>query len=135
MNSTSQISDKSRMVDAILCFCLGGLGAHKFYEGKIGMGILYILTFGLFGIGTLVDFIIILVGSGKDADGKDIVKWLDETGSSVQTNEVKNYSDDTPAVVSDEDKKINTLKQYKDLLDKGAISQAEYDKKKEEILG
>ncbi|MBQ1259000.1 MAG: TM2 domain-containing protein [Clostridia bacterium] len=36
------------------------MGGHKFYEGKIGMGILYIFTFGLFGIGLLVDLIVIL---------------------------------------------------------------------------
>ena len=36
------------------------LGAHKFYEGKVGMGILYLLTCGLFGIGWIVDIIIIL---------------------------------------------------------------------------
>lgn len=43
-----------------LCLFLGYLGAHKFYEGKIGMGVLYLLTFGLFGIGWFVDLIIIL---------------------------------------------------------------------------
>jgi TM2 domain-containing membrane protein YozV len=36
------------------------LGAHKFYEGKTGMGILYILTGGLFYIGVIVDFIALL---------------------------------------------------------------------------
>ena len=44
----------------LLCFFLGGFGAHKFYEGKAGLGILYIFTFGLFGIGVLIDLISIL---------------------------------------------------------------------------
>lgn len=44
----------------LLCTFLGGFGAHKFYEGKVGMGILYIFTFGLFGIGVLIDWIVIL---------------------------------------------------------------------------
>lgn len=43
-----------------LCFFLGVLGIHKFYEGKVGMGILYIFTLGLFGIGVFVDWIVIL---------------------------------------------------------------------------
>ncbi len=51
---------KSKWVAFFLCLFLGGIGAHKFYEGKIGMGILYIFTAGLFGIGLLVDLIVIL---------------------------------------------------------------------------
>lgn len=51
---------RSKWVALALCFFLGFVGAHKFYEGKIGMGILYIFTVGLFGIGVLVDFIAIL---------------------------------------------------------------------------
>lgn len=43
----------------ILCIFFGYFGAHKFYEGKIGLGILYLCTFGLFGIGWIVDIIII----------------------------------------------------------------------------
>lgn len=50
----------NKWIAALLCFFLGGIGAHKFYEGKIGMGILYIFTLGLVGIGVLVDFIVIL---------------------------------------------------------------------------
>lgn len=45
----------------ILCLLLGFVGAHKFYEGKPGMGILYILTLGLFGIGWIIDIIAILM--------------------------------------------------------------------------
>lgn len=51
---------KNKWVAVLLCFFLGYLGAHKFYEGKIGMGILYLFTVGLFGIGVLIDFIVLL---------------------------------------------------------------------------
>ena len=43
-----------------LCLFFGVFGAHKFYEGKTGMGILYLLTGGLFGIGAFIDLLVIL---------------------------------------------------------------------------
>lgn len=43
----------------ILCILFGYFGAHKFYEGNAGLGILYLLTFGLCGIGWIIDIIII----------------------------------------------------------------------------
>lgn len=49
--------EKNKWVALILCIFLGYIGAHKFYEGKVGMGILYIFTIGLFGIGWIVDII------------------------------------------------------------------------------
>lgn len=52
---------KNKWVAFLLCFFLGYLGAHKFYEEKIGMGILYLFTVGLFGIGVIVDLIKILL--------------------------------------------------------------------------
>ncbi len=51
---------KNKWVAFFLCFFLGYLGAHKFYEGKLGMGILYLFTGGLFGIGWLIDCIVLL---------------------------------------------------------------------------
>ena len=50
----------NKWVAFLLCFFLGEFGAHKFYEGKVGMGILYLFTAGLFGIGWLIDWIMIL---------------------------------------------------------------------------
>ena len=52
--------ERSKWVALLLCFFLGYLGAHKFYEGKTGMGVLYLFTAGLFGIGALIDFIALL---------------------------------------------------------------------------
>lgn len=43
----------------ILCIALGYFGVHKFYEGKIGLGILWLFTFGLCGFGWIADIIII----------------------------------------------------------------------------
>lgn len=51
---------KNKWVSLTLCVCLGYLGVHKFYEGKIGMGILYLCTLGIFGIGWIVDIIILV---------------------------------------------------------------------------
>lgn len=69
MAELANVSSKSRLIDLLLCIFLGGIGAHRFYEGKIGTGILYLFTAGLFGIGTLVDLIMIIVGSAKDKTG------------------------------------------------------------------
>ena len=52
--------DKNKWVAFLLCLFLGYLGIHKFYEGKIVMGIIYFCTGGLFAIGWIIDCIVLL---------------------------------------------------------------------------
>jgi len=61
---------KSWLTAFLLCWFLGGVGAHRFYTGKIGTGILQLLTFGGLGIWLLIDYITLIVGSFKDSNGQ-----------------------------------------------------------------
>lgn len=56
----NNLKPKNKVVSLLLCLFLGCFGAHKFYEGKIGMGVLYLFTGGLFFIGVIIDFITLL---------------------------------------------------------------------------
>lgn len=65
-------SEKSARTALLLCLFLGPLGIHRFYVGKIGTGILMLLTAGGLGIWALVDLILIASCDFKDADGKQL---------------------------------------------------------------
>ncbi len=65
-------SDKSFVAALLLCIFLGSIGVHRFYAGKVGTGILMIVTFGGMGIWTLIDLILIIVGKFTDSTGKVI---------------------------------------------------------------
>jgi len=64
-----EISEKGFVPTILLCFFFGMLGVHRFYVGKIGTGILQLLTLGGLGIWVLIDFIVIVTGSFKDKRG------------------------------------------------------------------
>lgn len=68
-------TDKRILPAALLCFIVGVFGAHRFYVGKIGTAIAMIFTIGGLGIWTLIDFILIVTGSFKDANGVRITEW------------------------------------------------------------
>ncbi len=61
VNGGGYMRPRNKWVAFLLCLLLGYLGAHKFYEGKGGMGIVYLFTFGLFGIGWFIDCINLLL--------------------------------------------------------------------------
>jgi len=65
-------SEKGFVPTLLLCFFLGTLGVHRFYAGKIGTGILMLITFGGFGIWTIIDFVMIACGAFKDGQGLPI---------------------------------------------------------------
>ena len=61
----------------MLCLFLGYFGVHRFYVGKFGTGVLWLLTGGLFGIGYVVDAILIALGNFRDKEGLRLVFWDD----------------------------------------------------------
>lgn len=65
-------SDKSNTVALLLCFFLGFLGVHRFYVGKIGTGVLMLVTLGGLGIWNLIDFIIIVMQKFTDSEGNTL---------------------------------------------------------------
>lgn len=70
-----EVSDKSRLATALFAWFLGVFGAHRFYVGKIGTGVLMLFTFGGLGIWALIDFIMAVAGRFKDKDGSLIKEW------------------------------------------------------------
>ena len=67
-------TSKNWVVALLLCIFLGGIGAHRFYTGHIGIGVIQLLTLGCCGIWTLIDLIMILCGAYKAADGSELQK-------------------------------------------------------------
>ena len=65
-------SDKNWLATLLLCLFLGRIGVHRFYVGKVGTGILQLITLGGCGIWTLIDLIMIITGSFTDKDGNKI---------------------------------------------------------------
>ncbi len=49
------------IIKMLVCFFVGVFGIHKFMEGKVFLGLVYLFTFGLFGIGPVVDFFAYLI--------------------------------------------------------------------------
>lgn len=71
-NYVTNTSDKRRTTALLLCIFFGWFGAHRYYVGKIGTGILYTFTAGLFFVGWIIDIFKILLGTFKDNVGNPL---------------------------------------------------------------
>ncbi len=70
------VEGKDWLTTLLLCIFLGGLGIHRFYTGHTVIGIIQLLTFGGCGIWYIIDLILIVVGSFKDASGNPLARKL-----------------------------------------------------------
>lgn len=74
-------SDRKLLPATLLCFLIGVFGAHRFYAGKTGTGVVMLvltLTFVgvvVTGIWALVDLIVLIVGGFRDGDGRRMTDW------------------------------------------------------------
>ncbi|MEG1779293.1 MAG: TM2 domain-containing protein [Oscillospiraceae bacterium] len=59
----------------LITFFLGGFGIHRFMAGKIGTGIIWLLTGGAFGIGWIIDIFKVFSGTFTKSDG---TPWVNE---------------------------------------------------------
>ena len=72
-----EVNSEKRILPAfLLCFFAGFLGVHRFYAGKIGTGVLQLVTLGGLGIWWLVDMIMIVVGAFRDSEGEKLTEWV-----------------------------------------------------------
>jgi TM2 domain-containing membrane protein YozV len=74
-DTTSVPSDRSRGVALALAAVLGPFGAHRFYVGKTGTGVLMLCTLGGAGLWYLYDLILVAGGSFRDAAGRLVSRW------------------------------------------------------------
>ena len=76
--SETSESDRLRGVAAVLSIPLGVFGAHRFYVGKTGTGLLQLGTLGGLGLWWLYDVILIFAGEFRDIEGRRLSRWSRE---------------------------------------------------------
>ena len=71
---TAVSEQKDWLTTLLLCLFVGSLGIHRFYTGHTLIGVIQLLTLGGCGIWTLVDLVMIVTDSYKDANGQPLLK-------------------------------------------------------------
>ena len=118
---------KSKTTAAILAFLLGGVGAHRFYLGQSGLGIIYLLFFWTFipAIVALVDFIVLLT---TDDDAFNLKYNGGISAGGGASHNVHAQAVNSSSNVAEELEKLHELKE------KGVLTDEEFQAKKVKLL-
>ena len=132
----NQNSDREWVIALLLCLFFGWLGVHRFYVGKIGTGLLLMFSSAIL-IGffwAFIDLIMIACSAFRDKEGRKI-----DYRSSGGVSNVSHTVVDTSADNSSSDKKFDVhvateLKELSALKKEGILTEAEFNKKKKQLL-
>ena len=125
--TSGDYSEKDWLVTLLFSIFLGGLGIHRFYVGKIGTGILWLLTAGCFGIGALVDIIMIATENFSDENNRLIVQ---DSRKYAGSGYASGASAGASGTKSSRDDVLDQIEKLAKLRDSGVISQEEFEQKK-----
>ena len=139
---------KSKFTAGILCLLIGGLGIHEFYLGDTKKGIYYIIAFiicAITGFGAIL-YLLFQIGVAIYYFTMDQAKFDKKYNPSLASHPVFGTAQDVDEQDSDKQKatafrvgepqksKVLQLKELKQLLDNGLITEDEFEAKKQDIL-